>query len=213
MADIRELRRQWRGGLPRLPRAGQPPSPRLALAAALAMVAAVGTALSFDWTLQVDRLIRAVAGMAPAPAVAVAEAPAPPAALRGGGGGAANAGGRYGLCTHPRQQDCVVDGDTFRDGPRSIRLADIDTPEIFHPQCAAEKQLGERAARRLQELLNGGVIVIAPGPADGPHGGRDEDQYGRKLRVVKRGGKSLGEILAAEGLARRWDGARRSWCN
>src|SRR5437762_4160411 len=43
-------------------------------------------------------------------------------------------------------------------------------------------------------------------------GGRDEDRYGRKLRTVERNGRSLGEILIAEGLARRWGGARHSWC-
>jgi endonuclease YncB( thermonuclease family) len=41
---------------------------------------------------------------------------------------------------------------------------------------------------------------------------RDEDQYGRKLRIIKRDGRSVGDTLIAEGLARRWDGARRSWC-
>jgi hypothetical protein len=30
--------------------------------------------------------------------------------------------------------------------------------------------------------------------------------------LVRRDGRSLGERLVAEGLARRWDGARRSWC-
>jgi micrococcal nuclease len=43
-------------------------------------------------------------------------------------------------------------------------------------------------------------------------GPRDEDRYGRKLRVLVRDGRSLGDILVAEGLARRWDGARRGWC-
>jgi endonuclease YncB( thermonuclease family) len=43
-------------------------------------------------------------------------------------------------------------------------------------------------------------------------GGRDEDRYGRKLRVVQRDGRSIADTLIAEGLARRWDGARRSWC-
>jgi micrococcal nuclease len=43
-------------------------------------------------------------------------------------------------------------------------------------------------------------------------GGRDEDRYGRKLRTIARGGRSLGDMLVAEGLARRWDGGRRSWC-
>jgi endonuclease YncB( thermonuclease family) len=36
--------------------------------------------------------------------------------------------------------------------------------------------------------------------------------YGRKLRVISRNGRSVADALVAEGLARRWDGARRSWC-
>ena len=42
---------------------------------------------------------------------------------------------------------------------------------------------------------------------------RDEDQYGRKLRMVTRDGRSIGEVLVGEGLARRWEGSRRSWCD
>lgn len=43
-------------------------------------------------------------------------------------------------------------------------------------------------------------------------GGRDSDRYGRKLRIVTRGGESVGDVLIGEGLARRWEGARRPWC-
>ena len=53
-------------------------------------------------------------------------------------------------------------------------------------------------------LVNDGAFALARWD------GRDEDQYGRKLRV--RDGQSLGMVLVAEGLARPWDGARRSWC-
>jgi endonuclease YncB( thermonuclease family) len=87
-----------------------------------------------------------------------------------------------------------------------VRIADIDTPEIFSPKCDIESELGQRAKRRLVELMNAGPIDVAP------TGGPDEDRYGRKLRVITRDGQSLGQILVAEGLARRWDGARRSWC-
>jgi endonuclease YncB( thermonuclease family) len=41
---------------------------------------------------------------------------------------------------------------------------------------------------------------------------RDEDVYGRKLRIVERGGHSLGDTLVAEGLAHSWRGHRESWC-
>ncbi|HHY49682.1 MAG TPA: thermonuclease family protein [Alphaproteobacteria bacterium] len=108
-------------------------------------------------------------------------------------------------CRYAREADCVVDGDTFRTGGLTIRIADIDTPEIFDPRCPAERALGERAARRLVSLLNAGPFVLRPVA-------RETDVYGRALRLIVRDGRSLGAVLVAEGLARRWDGARRPWC-
>ncbi|MHA6297674.1 thermonuclease family protein [Devosia sp. CAU 1758] len=100
---------------------------------------------------------------------------------------------------------CVVDGDTFwLDGTR-IRIADINTPEISAPQCAHEALLGRRASDRLAQLLSAGPFTLSGVE-------RDEDQYGRKLRIVRRGGQSLGGQLVAEGLAHEWQGRRESWC-
>jgi endonuclease YncB( thermonuclease family) len=114
--------------------------------------------------------------------------------------------GAFQLCAERRQASCVIDGDTIRYGGVKIRLADIDTPEIYSPKCPLEAALGRRATERLQELLNAGPFEVVPS------GSRDVDRYGRKLRILERHGRSLGDILIAEGLARRWDGARRSWC-
>ena len=105
-----------------------------------------------------------------------------------------------------QQQNCVIDGDTIRHGGIKIRLADIDAPEISSPQCSAEAVTGHRAKDRLLELINIGPIQLVH------RGGPDTDKYGRKLRVIERNGRSLGDILVAEGLARRWNGVRRSWC-
>jgi endonuclease YncB( thermonuclease family) len=113
--------------------------------------------------------------------------------------------GGFRLCAERRHANCVIDGDTIRYGGVKIRLADIDTPEVFSPKCPDEASLGRQATGRLQELLNAGPVGLMPIE-------RDADRYGRKLRVVTRNGRSLGDILVAEGLARRWDGRRRSWC-
>ena len=113
--------------------------------------------------------------------------------------------GAFVLCAQARAANCVIDGDTIRYGGVRIRLEDIDAPEVFSPRCAAEATRGERATRRLLELINAGPFRMVAG-------GRDEDRYGRKLRTVERHGRSLGDVLVAEGLARPWDGARRSWC-
>ena len=114
--------------------------------------------------------------------------------------------GDFGLCSQPARQDCVIDGDTIRYRGAKIRLRDIDAPETFSPKCASEAALGARATRRLLELMNAGPFELVHGP------GRDRDRYGRRLRLIERDGRSVGDTLIAEGLARPWDGARRSWC-
>jgi micrococcal nuclease len=113
---------------------------------------------------------------------------------------------QFTLCTDAGRTTCVVDGDTFWLAGEKIRIADIDTPEVSQPRCAAERQLGVRATNRLRVLLNAGPFELRTLP------GRDEDRYGRKLRVVRRDGRSLGDQLVSEGLARTWSGRREPWC-
>jgi endonuclease YncB( thermonuclease family) len=125
--------------------------------------------------------------------------------LVGRGTSASSGSGGFVLCAGASRPNCVVDGDTIRYGGVKIRLADIDAPEVFSPKCASEAARGKRATQRLLELMNGGPFQLVSG-------GRDEDRYGRKLRTITRAGRSLGATLVAEGLARPWDGARRSWC-
>lgn len=114
--------------------------------------------------------------------------------------------GGFTLCARTSQQNCVIDGDTIRYGGVTIRLADIDAPETRDPKCASEAALGNKATQRLLQLMNAGPFNVVRA------GGRDEDVYGRKLRIIERGGRSLAFVLVAEGLVRPWDGARRSWC-
>ncbi len=114
---------------------------------------------------------------------------------------------QFPICSGSGRITCVVDGDTIWYRGTKIRIADIDTPEVSDPDCAREAQLGRKATRRLQYLLNEGAFTLAANPD-----GRDEDPYGRKLRVVTRGGESLGDVLVNEGLAEQWGGVRRGWC-
>ena len=114
-------------------------------------------------------------------------------------------GVRFGLCHSGGGTNCVVDGDTFWLKGERIRIADIDTPETHPPRCAKEARLGKAATLRLRALLNAGPVTLEIGE-------RDVDRYGRKLRVVTREGKSLGDTLVAKGLARPWEGRRRGWC-
>ncbi len=99
----------------------------------------------------------------------------------------------------------MVDGDTLYVEGVKIRVADIDAPETHDPRCASEKALGDRATDRLRQLVNSGTVTL--GSID-----RDEDRYGRKLRIVKVNGESVGDTLVGEGLARWYAGGRRPWC-
>lgn len=110
------------------------------------------------------------------------------------------------MCATGSRKACVVDGDTIWLNGQKIRIADIDTPEVSEPKCSSELALGNHATARMLELINEGPFELKAWP------GRDTDRYGRKLRVLIRDGRSLGDILVSEGLARTWSGRREPWC-
>jgi endonuclease YncB( thermonuclease family) len=112
----------------------------------------------------------------------------------------------YTLCSGSVRHHCVVDGDTLWHEGTKIRVADIDTPEVGEPKCSSEAALGARATKRMLQLVNAGPFEFQAWE------NRDEDKYGRKLRVLVRDGRSLGDILVSEGLARTWSGRREPWC-
>jgi micrococcal nuclease len=126
-----------------------------------------------------------------------------PIALYAAAGDAEQA--RFGYCDMGGGSNCVIDGDTFRYQGQKIRIADIDTPETHPPRCAYEAQLGSAATARLHGLLNAGPFALEQ--ID-----RDTDRYGRQLRIVKRGGTSIGAVLVNEGLARWYADGRQPWC-
>jgi micrococcal nuclease len=111
----------------------------------------------------------------------------------------------FGFCHSGGGQNCVVDGDTFYYRGNKIRIADIDTPETHDYGCDSELKLGDAARVRMQQLLNASAFSLT-------NIERDTDRYGRLLRNVERNGQSLGGILVDEGLARWYNGRRRSWC-
>ena len=111
----------------------------------------------------------------------------------------------FSICGSGQRITCVVDGDTFWFRGNKIRIADIDTPELSPPRCERERKRGLAAKQRLLDILNSGPISLKTTA-------RDEDRFGRKLRIVYRDRRSVGDILVAEGLARKWEGSPRSWC-
>ncbi|MEG8043498.1 thermonuclease family protein [Sphingomonas sp. LR59] len=146
----------------------------------------------------------ATGALATAAGVASAATTVAAAASALSGGKAVSA--RFTICGHAKRIDCMVDGDTFWMAGTKIRIADIDTPETHPPRCAREARLGQAATLKMQALLNAGPFTLTPIK-------RDVDRYGRKLRIVERGGESLGAVLVRHGLARRYGGGKRSpWC-
>ena len=111
----------------------------------------------------------------------------------------------------------VIDGDTvafqadFLPAPLkkelSIRVFGVDTPEKGHrAQCPSEAQRGEAATAFTKAQINASSnrqIVLM-----------DWDKYGgRVLGDVVLDGKSLRQLLIANGLAREYYGeAKTSWC-
>ena len=100
---------------------------------------------------------------------------------------------------------CIVDGDTIWLEGLNLRLESYDTPEPYNDICGgrAEVELAHRASARLRELLNQNPFTVQT------HG---EDRYGRTLATIRIGGRDVGDILIAEGLARRWPNGREFWC-
>jgi endonuclease YncB( thermonuclease family) len=119
--------------------------------------------------------------------------------------GATEVRASFGLCHTGAGTNCVVDGDTLWLEGENIRIADIDAPETHDYRCPEEKALGDRATQRLHSLVNGGAVSL--GSVD-----RDQDRYGRKLRLVYVDGRGVGDTLVQEGLARYYRGGKQPWC-
>jgi len=101
----------------------------------------------------------------------------------------------------------AVDGDTIVCARETIRISNIDTPELgSHARCAAEAELAARAKDFTATRLASGQVALERDRH------RPRDRYGRTLATVSVDGADLGEALVAAGLARRWDGRRHPWC-
>lgn len=100
----------------------------------------------------------------------------------------------------------AIDGDTIR-SPAGVRyrLLGFDAPETGLAKCVEELDLGTRAKRRLQELIDtGGARLVESGRLD---------KFGRTLASLYVAGVDVAGTLVAEGLARPYAGGKReSWC-
>jgi micrococcal nuclease len=101
-------------------------------------------------------------------------------------------------------QPVVIDGDTFRLGAETIRIANIDTPEAPpRARCMAEGRLAGLATRELGQLLASGDLTLQR---------EGQDRYGRTLARVSVDGRDVGEALIDGGFAVAWAGRRADWC-
>lgn len=95
-----------------------------------------------------------------------------------------------------RKLTCLVDGDTGYERGVKWRAVEVDTPEIGHAACPAEKRLGNQARDRLRALMDDGYRIAFNGKAD---------RYQRALaRVILSDGRDAGQVLIAEGLSQPW---------
>jgi micrococcal nuclease len=120
--------------------------------------------------------------------------------------------GEFTTCGPRRGEYCVVDGDTFKLGERTVRVLGIDAPEMFPSHCQAEAELGQMATDELRHLLNQGDFVMTGKVTD------LVDKYGRDLRALTRvrpdgSIQSIAEDLLASDKVRRYLGGwREPWC-
>ena len=109
------------------------------------------------------------------------------------------------------QVERVIDGDTVKMRVAiwldqeilvSVRLADVDAPELFRPKCEAERALAREAKLFVETFLSSGEAELADI--------RRGKYAGRVVARIEAGGADLGRGLAAAGLAVQ--GGRGDWC-
>ncbi len=111
----------------------------------------------------------------------------------------------FGLCNQGGLTNCVVSGDSFYLGGKTVRIAGIEAPQLYGAACPKEAALGRKSAARLQVILNSGELEMTKV-------GQDLDRYGLMLRSVAVDGKDVGRTLVSASLARDIGDMTRSWC-
>lgn len=115
----------------------------------------------------------------------------------------------------------IVDGDTVSAGGIVYRLVGFDTPERGdRALCDKERELAERAAARLRELLGSGEPTLEQVACACPTGteGTQSCDFGRSCAYLKVNGNDVGKTLIREQLARPFICGRTScpprktWC-
>lgn len=122
----------------------------------------------------------------------------------GGCGSQFGAGSQLTTTTATRQTAAtvvrVVDGDTIKvrigstGRPQTVRLALIDAPESSTQRYGHAECGGVEATSALKRLVDGREVQLRH-----PSSQRSEDRYGRLIREVLVGGRSIDEQLVRDG--------------
>lgn len=114
----------------------------------------------------------------------------------------------------------VVDGDTlktnveiipyivdaYKAGTPNIRINGIDTPEKAG-KCDKEKKLALKATNFLKQKIKSAKDISIQDISL-------KDKYGRILATIFIDGKDIADEMVANGLAKRYDGGKKSnWCD
>ncbi len=101
------------------------------------------------------------------------------------------------------QQIQVIDGDTITVNGKTVHLVGFITPETREAQCKAERDLGDKAAKRLRELIQAGSLDFTPVMCSCPGAtlGKLFCNFGRTCGTLKANGRDVGDVLVEEGLA------------
>lgn len=119
-------------------------------------------------------------------------------------------------------QISVVDGDTVRIDGRSVRLVGFNAPETRNAECTRERDLGQKATARVRDLVGAGSTTFVEVPCACRPGtaGTPQCNYGRACGTLRVGGRDVGDVLIAEGLAvpfvcgeTRCPPTPRPWCS
>ncbi len=115
----------------------------------------------------------------------------------------------------------IIDGDTVRAAGVVYRLLGFDAPERGdRALCDQERELAERAASRLENLIAGGTpkLTRAACPCSAGTEGSASCNEGRSCASLQVDGRDVGETLILEGLAQPLPCGqtscppRRPWC-
>lgn len=124
------------------------------------------------------------------------------------------------MLEHAARKITVIDGDTVSRGGVTYRLTNFDAPETgSRARCRSERELGNAAKRRLQQIVDQGVMLdqVPCACRPGTEGSR-ECNWGRSCAVMKLRGQDVAGILIGEGLARAYVCSearcpkRQGWC-